>query len=454
MKDKRAIAMAFGRAAASYDAVAEVQTHVARGLARKLAALGLRPRAVLDVGAGTGGLAVELARAWPDALLSLVDLAPPMLDVARGKLPDAEFLVADAEDLPMARESFDVVASSMALQWCDDLAGTLRKLAGLLRPGGVLAVTTLLDGTWGSWRAAQIDAGLVPAMQKLPDEAELRRELAFVSRIEVETLLRPYARGRQFLRDVARLGAGVRDGAALAPDDLARAVVRFEAMGAVAEYRVATIWLQRPARAGVFVSGTDTDVGKTVMSAVLTHALGAEYWKPVQTGLSEDAGDSAFLRRMGLRVHPNALELQAFLSPYAAAVLENKRVSLTDFTLPETDLPLVVEGAGGIACPLDETHDMGDLALHLGLPVVLVARTALGTINHTLLAIEHARARGVQLLGVILVGHENSSNRAEIERRGNVQILLECPYFERLDQESIVSMARSVHLRERLGWQF
>ena len=455
MKNKPAIAKSFGRAAPVYDRAAAVQRLAAQRLAARLVAMAPdAPGMLLDVGCGTGAVAAELAAAWPEAAMVLADLAPPMLAVARGKLLGAAGVAADADSLPFARESFDLVASNLALQWCDDVASVLRRLAGLLRPGGVLGVTTLLDGSWASWRRALAMAGEEDVVQPFPAEAALREATSFMGGFARETLLRPYGRGREFVQEVAQLGAGVRDGAALSPAGLARALAAFEAIGPVAEYELATLWLKRPPREAVLVSGTDTGVGKTVVSAILAKGWGADYWKPAQTGLAQEPGDSDFLRRMGVRVHPSRLAFQAPLSPYAAGLAEGVAFSLADFVLPEGDGPLVVEGAGGIACPLDATHDMADLALHLGLPVVLVARSGLGTINHTLLAINHARAKGVRIVGVVMVGDQNSANREEIVRRGNVQILLECPHFERLDQESIALMAAQSDLGAKLGWQF
>jgi len=452
LKDKRAIAAAFGAAAESYDGVSEVQALAARRLAARIS--GSPPTRMLDVGAGTGHLARALAARWPLAHTTLSDLALPMLAVARGKLAGASLLAADADLLPFAEASFDLVASNLALQWCDDLSGALQNLARLLRPGGRLAVTTLLSGTWAEWRQAHETLGLVPAMLTLPSEARLRQVLPWTDLIEVETVLRPYARGREFLRDIHRLGAGLRAGTPLAPRDLSRVLRQFEASGPVASYQIATILLRRPGRAGVFVAGTDTGVGKTVASAILAHAWGADYWKPAQTGLASEPGDSAFLASTGITTHLPRFALNAPLSAFAAAQLEKISIGLEDFSLPATTRPLVVEAAGGVAAPLDATHDMADLAAHLGLPVVLVARSGLGTINHTLLAIESLRRRGVFILGVIMMGAPNPGNRAEIERRGNVQVLLECPQFERVDAETIKACAVSVPSLAKLGWTF
>ena len=453
VKDKRAIAQSFGGAAQTYDAVSEVQALAARRLSARVRGDWTTP-AILDLGAGTGHLAMALRERFPEGHFTLADIAPEMLLAARAKFPGPDLVVADAEALPFSENSFDVIAANLAVQWCDDLAGSLARLAALLRPGGMLAVTTLLSGTWAEWRDAHHALGLSPAMLALPDMSALRQSMPWAGQISAETLVRPYRRGREFLRDIFRLGAGMRDGPALPRGDLARVLRQFEANQPVASYEIATITLRRPSRCGVLIAGTGTGIGKTVVSAILARAWNADYWKPAQTGLAEEAGDTAWVETMGIVCHPPRHALGPALSPYNAALLEGQTLEMADFVLPCTGRPLVVESAGGVASPLDASHDMTDLAVHLGLPAVLVARSELGTINHTLLAIDHLRQSGVFLLGVVMVGDQNPANRREIERRGNVHILLECPQFERLDRETIAAAAANVPSLAKLGWTF
>lgn len=192
---------------------------------------------------------------------------------------------------------------------------------------------------------------------------------------------------------------------------------------------------------GVFVTGTDTGVGKTVVSACLVCHWAMEYWKPVQTGLASDPADTdTVLRLAGVgpaRAHKSRHELQAPLSPEAAATLENHRIKVADFSLPESRAPVLVEGAGGVMVPLGDGALMVDLMRALGLPVVLVARSTLGTINHTLLSLEALRRRGVSVLGVVLCGEVNTPNRNAIERYGDVSILAELPPLSPLTPASI-----------------
>lgn len=194
---------------------------------------------------------------------------------------------------------------------------------------------------------------------------------------------------------------------------------------------------------GLFVTGTGTDVGKTVAAACLVRALDADYWKPVQSGLSS-ANDAAEVERLtGLpptRNHPFVYALQAPLSPHEAARLEGVVIEMDRFVLPVTTRPLVVEGAGGLLVPLNTQDLMIDLIVRLGLPVVLVGLSGLGTINHTLLSLEALRQRKVPVLGVILNGPANAANRAAIERHGRIPVR-ELPHVNRLDSASIAAMA-------------
>jgi dethiobiotin synthetase len=176
-----------------------------------------------------------------------------------------------------------------------------------------------------------------------------------------------------------------------------------------------------------FVTGTDTNVGKTVVSAMLTLGLGATYWKPVQSGLEPNT-DTEYVRQVtGLddsHFLPERFRLTQPLSPHAAAVIDEVQIHLSDFQLPATAKShLIVEGAGGIMVPLNERHFMLDLIKHLDLPVCLVARSTLGTINHTLLSIAQLRRADIPIFGVILNGAKNPSNKAAIAHYGQVPIL-------------------------------
>jgi dethiobiotin synthetase len=176
-----------------------------------------------------------------------------------------------------------------------------------------------------------------------------------------------------------------------------------------------------------FVTGTDTDVGKTVVSAMLTLGLNAAYWKPIQSGITPIT-DTDYIRQVtqldNSHFLPERFRLTQPLSPHLAAALDGVHIHLSDFTLPHSNKPhLIVEGAGGILVPLNSTDLIIDLIRHLDLPVCLVARTRLGTINHTLLSLNQLKQANIPVLGVILNGEPNPANRDAIAHYGQVPIL-------------------------------
>lgn len=193
---------------------------------------------------------------------------------------------------------------------------------------------------------------------------------------------------------------------------------------------------------GVFVTGTDTGIGKTLVSAWLTQHWRAEYWKPVQTGAAEDS-DSATIADLapGARIHPPAYVFQAPLSPHEAARREGARITLDGLKLPESEGPLVVEGAGGILVPLNDQALTADWVEHLGLPVVVVARSGLGTLNHTLLTVEALKRRHIPILGVVMNGPPNPDNSKAIEHFGGVRVVAEIPPLNPPDAAAIAALA-------------
>ncbi|MBT4770623.1 MAG: dethiobiotin synthase [Rhodospirillaceae bacterium] len=204
---------------------------------------------------------------------------------------------------------------------------------------------------------------------------------------------------------------------------------------------------------GFFVTGTDTEVGKTVVCAWLMRALDGEYWKPVQCGLTdvggkeqgEPGGDCETVQRLtgfsSERFHPPAHVFSAPRSPHEAAEMDGAAIAMDDFTLPVTTRPLIVEGAGGVLVPLNDQATMCDLMVRLSLPVILVARTALGTINHSLLSIEALRARGIDLAGIVLCGPQDSANTAAIQAHGLVPVIGDLPRFESLTPQVLAAFA-------------
>lgn len=194
-----------------------------------------------------------------------------------------------------------------------------------------------------------------------------------------------------------------------------------------------------------FVTGTDTGVGKTVLSALLCAALDACYWKPIQTGAETDS-DSATVANLAElppeRIFAEAYRFSPPISPHLAARQAGARISLAKTTLPAAarNAALIVEGAGGVLVPINETQFMRDLMRELALPIVVVARSSLGTINHTLLTLSALRASRLKIAGVVLNGDLHSENRAAIEQYGNVRVIGEIPRMGRIDRAALLEV--------------
>ena len=196
----------------------------------------------------------------------------------------------------------------------------------------------------------------------------------------------------------------------------------------------------------VIVTGTDTGIGKTVFSAALAQALGASYWKPIQSGLDE-AADADSVAVLGVsKVLSEAYRLPRPLSPHRSAELDGVTIDPARLQPPAVDGPLVIEGAGGVLVPVTRELLYADVFARWGLPVVLVARTGLGTINHSLLSVEALRARGVTVHGIVFVGDANEDNEATICAIAGVTRLGRLPRLEPLDAGSLAA-AFSEHFR-------
>lgn len=191
---------------------------------------------------------------------------------------------------------------------------------------------------------------------------------------------------------------------------------------------------------GFVVTGTDTGVGKTVFSAALTAALDGCYWKPVQAGIDKDTDAEIVARLAGLnadRVFPEAYCLKTPCSPHLAAAIDGVEIDPARLALPDSSRPLIIEGAGGALVPLTRSLVYADLFCRWGLPVIIVARTTLGTINHSLLTIEALRRRQIMVHGVAFVGEENADSEAIICQLGRIKRLGRLERLPTLDSASL-----------------
>ncbi len=199
-----------------------------------------------------------------------------------------------------------------------------------------------------------------------------------------------------------------------------------------------------------FVSGIGTEVGKTVVSAILVEYLQADYWKPVQAGdlhHTDSMKIEAWISNEKTTIHPEGFRLNTPASPHYAAAVDGVHISLDDFELPATDNDLIVEGAGGLMVPLNEEDLMIDLMAKMGLPVILVSRNYLGSINHTLLSIEVLQKRNIPIAGIIFNGEKTPSTESVIEKWSGVPIIGNIPELETVNQASIKALVEKRQLR-------
>lgn len=198
-----------------------------------------------------------------------------------------------------------------------------------------------------------------------------------------------------------------------------------------------------------FVTAIGTDSGKTVVSAILCEAFGADYWKPVQAGLPSDTNRvRELLRNNKSALHPERFRLKTPASPHAAAGIDGVKITLNDFRLPDTTNHLIVEGAGGCLVPLNDRDVVADLIRSLGMDVILVSNHYLGSINHTLLTVEALTARGLAIRGIVFNGNANPETERIILLRTGLRCIL------RLNTEPLVDreMVRRYALQLKESW--
>jgi dethiobiotin synthetase len=196
---------------------------------------------------------------------------------------------------------------------------------------------------------------------------------------------------------------------------------------------------------GYFVTGTDTNVGKTILSALLVAALDAIYWKPVQTGATEGTDRESV--RQWSESPEDRLPMERFrfdppVSPHLASREAGVRITLDAFEFPAAPQgrKWIVEGAGGVMVPLNERDLMRDLMQRIGFPVIVAARTSLGTINHTLLTLAALRQTQIPVCGVALIGDEDIENRRAIEHYGAVRVIGRIPILTKINRAALLDV--------------
>jgi dethiobiotin synthetase len=185
------------------------------------------------------------------------------------------------------------------------------------------------------------------------------------------------------------------------------------------------------------VTGTDTGIGKTIFSAALAAATRTPYWKPIQSGLEEETDSEAVARLAGVPVLPEAYRLVTPASPHRAAEIDGVNIDVDALTPPPGDL--IIEGAGGALVPVTRTTLYADLFARWQIPVIICARTGLGTINHSLLTIEALRSRGVPIHGVAFLGDAVEDSEAIIAEISGVRRLGRLPVIDPLTPDKLAA---------------
>ena len=183
---------------------------------------------------------------------------------------------------------------------------------------------------------------------------------------------------------------------------------------------------------GFFVTATDTNIGKSYCSALLMQALNAHYFKPIQAGDLEIGGDTALVQKLSKlpsnRFFKPIYNLKYPLSPHEAAEKQGITINMDTINLPYCKKPIIVEGAGGVLVPLNDTDFMIDLIDKFALPVILIVRSVLGTLNHTLLTIQALKARNITIKAIIMNGDYMPNNYESIKKFSNINAIFYNPW--------------------------
>nr|WP_315424227.1 dethiobiotin synthase [uncultured Pedobacter sp.] len=198
-----------------------------------------------------------------------------------------------------------------------------------------------------------------------------------------------------------------------------------------------------------FVTGIGTGIGKTLVSAILTEKLKADYWKPIQSG-DLDTSDSITIDRLISNsqtiIHPESYRLTQPLSPHLSAKLDGVDIDIDKINTPLTDNDLIIEGAGGLMVPLNEDELIIDLIKKLEVEVILVSQNYLGSINHTLLSVNLLKQYEIPIKGIIFNGDENTETERYILQYGKIKKLGSIPSFSNIDKEKVKAAGQNLSI--------
>ena len=203
----------------------------------------------------------------------------------------------------------------------------------------------------------------------------------------------------------------------------------------------------------IIICGTDTDVGKTIVSSFFVQGLKGIYWKPIQSGTEEGTDTKTVCNLLNLepdRYIPERYKFKAPVSPHWAAEQESGFIEPSNLKLPDLDELIIIETAGGLMVPINRDWLQIDQLKVWGAPIILVARTGLGTLNHTLLSLEALRHRNLVVLGIVLNGPQHKDNPKTLEQFGDTKILASLPIFDEVNAKVLSQEWNKQQLDQKL----
>ena len=203
----------------------------------------------------------------------------------------------------------------------------------------------------------------------------------------------------------------------------------------------------------IIICGTDTDVGKTIVSSFFVQGLKGVYWKPIQSGTEEGTDTKTVCKLLNLEPNrhlPERYTFKAPVSPHWAAEKESSFIEPNKLNLPNLDKLIIIETAGGLMVPLNRNWLQIDQLKVWSAPIILVARTGLGTLNHTLLSLEALRNRDINILGIVLNGPPHEDNPKTLEQFGETKILARLPIFEKINAKVLAEVWHKQQLDQKL----
>ena len=201
------------------------------------------------------------------------------------------------------------------------------------------------------------------------------------------------------------------------------------------------------------ICGTDTDIGKTIVSSFFVQGLHATYWKPVQSGTDDGTDTQTVCKLLSLeknRYLPEVYKFKAPVSPHWAAEKESQEIDPDKLIIPKRDELLIIETAGGLMVPLNRNLLQIDQLKVWDLPIILVAKTGLGTLNHTLLSLEALRNRNLNVIGIVLNGPPHEDNPKTLEQFGNIPVIAQLPQFKNISAKILHEQWLKQNLEKRL----